>query len=127
MEEASQRPPATADLTSPDLDEIQADSEKQALPDQEKLFRVAKRVRSKLHNLPDPARPPLGFVPGRGFDVVFPFIKLPHLAPNLTFGHGGPIVRRLPAAANRRRAETDARPAGSSLCTHRMACLAKRP
>ena len=83
MDTASQRPAATADLATPDLDEIQADSEKQALPDQEKLFRVAKRVRSKLHNLPDPARPPLGFVPGRGFDVVFPFIKLPHLAPNL--------------------------------------------
>jgi DNA modification methylase len=83
MEQASQRPAVTADLATPDLDEIQADSEKQALPDQEKLFRVAKRVRSKLHSLPDPARPPLGFVPGRGFDVVFPFIKLPHLAPNL--------------------------------------------
>ncbi|MEX0683931.1 MAG: site-specific DNA-methyltransferase [Dehalococcoidia bacterium] len=66
-----------------DLDTIQADSETQELPDQEKVFRVAKRVRSKLHNLPDPTRPPLGFVPGRGFDVVFPFIKLPHLAPNL--------------------------------------------
>jgi len=67
----------------PDLDAIQADSEKQALPDQEKFFRIAPRVRSKLNNLPDAAKPPLGFVPGRGFDVVFPFIKLPHLAPNL--------------------------------------------
>jgi len=66
-----------------DLDAIQADSEKQELPEQDKLFRVAPRVRSKLHNLPDPAKPPLGFVPGRGFDVVFPFIKLPHLAPDL--------------------------------------------
>src|SRR3990172_6088935 len=67
----------------PDLDAIQADSEAQPLPDQEKVFRVAKRVRSKLHNLPDPTHPPLGMVPGRGYDVVFPFIKLPHLAPNL--------------------------------------------
>lgn len=67
----------------PDLETIQTDSEKQALPEQEKLFRVAKRVRLKLHNLPDPTRPPLGLVPGRGYDVVFPFIKLPHLAPNL--------------------------------------------
>ena len=67
----------------PDLDAIQHDSEAQALPDQEKVFRVAKRVRSKLNNLPDPTHPPLGMVPGRGFDVVFPFIKLPHLAPNL--------------------------------------------
>ena len=66
-----------------DLDTIQADSEKQELPEQDKVFRVAKRVRSKLNNLPDPAKPLLGFVPGRGFDVVFPFIKLPHLAPNL--------------------------------------------
>ncbi len=72
-----------ARAAQPDLDAIQADSEKQALPDQEKLFRVAPRVRAKLHNLPDPTKPPLGFVAGRGFDVVFPFIKLPHLAPNL--------------------------------------------
>ncbi len=71
-------PPADADL-----DAIQQDSEAQLLPDQEKLFRVAPRVRSKLNNLPDPTRPPLGFVQGRAFDVVFPFIKLPDLAPNL--------------------------------------------
>ena len=25
----------------------------------------------------------LGFVPGKGYDAVFPFIRLPHLAPNL--------------------------------------------
>src|SRR2546425_954621 len=72
--------PAPADQ---DLDAIQADSEKQGLPQQDKLSRVAPRVRSKLHTPPDPTKPPLGFVSGRGFDVVFPFIKLPHLAPNL--------------------------------------------
>lgn len=66
-----------------DLDAIQADSENQTLPEQRNIFRVAPRVRSRLNNLPDAAKPPLGFVPGRGFDVVFPFIKLPHLAPNL--------------------------------------------
>ena len=74
---------AEEDKAPPDLDAIQAASETQALPEQDKVFQVARRVRSRLHNLPDPARPPLGFVPGRGFDVVFPFIKLPHLAPNL--------------------------------------------
>jgi len=75
--------PVAEPAAAPNLDEIQAESEKQALPEQDKVFRVAGRVRSKLHNLPDPTKPPLGFVPGRGFDVVFPFIKLPHLAPNL--------------------------------------------
>lgn len=63
------------------LRHIQEDSEKQALPEQEKVFAVAKRVRSRLNNLPDPTHPPLGFVPGRGFDVVFPFIRLPELRP----------------------------------------------
>lgn len=66
-----------------DLETIQAESQQQALPQQEKVFRVASRVRAKLHNLPDPTNPPLGFVPGKGYDIVFPFIKLPHLAPNL--------------------------------------------
>lgn len=66
-----------------DLDLIQQESEAQALPSQEKQFRIANRVRSKLNNLPDPTRPPLGYVPGKGFDAVFPFIKLPDLAPNL--------------------------------------------
>jgi hypothetical protein len=40
-----------------ELDLIQQESEAQALPEQEKLFRVAPRIRSKLHNLPDPTRP----------------------------------------------------------------------
>lgn len=68
---------------SHDLSQIQAESERQSLPQQEKVFRVAQRVRAKLSNLPDPANPPLGFVPGKGYDAVFPFIRLPHLAPNL--------------------------------------------
>jgi DNA modification methylase len=82
MEPATAPQPSSVEPPA-DLEEIQADSEKQALPEQEKVFRVAGRVRSKLNNLPDPTKPPLGFVPGRGFDVVFPFVKLPHLAPNL--------------------------------------------
>lgn len=62
---------------SHDLNQIQAESERQSLPQQEKVFRVAQRVRAKLSNLPDPANPPLGFVPGKGYDAVFPFIRLP--------------------------------------------------
>ena len=62
---------------------IQEDSEKQELPKQEHIFAVAKRVRSRLTHLPDPTHPPLGFVPGRGFDVAFPFTRLPELRPIL--------------------------------------------
>jgi DNA modification methylase len=79
MDQARVRPAEHA----AELEAIQADSEAQRLPEQERVFHVAKRVRSKLNNLPDPAKPPLGFLPGRGFDVVFPFIKLPVLTPNL--------------------------------------------
>ncbi len=66
-----------------DLRRIEEESKRQDLPKQEKVFSVAKRVRSRLTNLPDPVHPPLGFVPGRGFDVVFPFIRLPELRPAL--------------------------------------------
>jgi site-specific DNA-methyltransferase (adenine-specific) len=76
-------------MTTPTLDEtatlqqIQKESEQQALPEQEKVFAVAKRVRSRLNNLPDPTHPPLGWVKGRAFDDVFPFIRLPELRPAL--------------------------------------------
>jgi DNA modification methylase len=66
-----------------DLQRIQEESERQELPKQEQVFSIAKRVRSRLTHLPDPTHPPLGFVPGRGFDVVFPFIRLPELRPTL--------------------------------------------
>ncbi len=65
------------------LHRIQEESEKQLLPAQDKGFAIARRVRTRLTNLPDPTHPPLGFVPGRGFDVVFPFIRLPELRPTL--------------------------------------------
>jgi hypothetical protein len=70
-------------LLESDLHQIQKESEKQELPKQDKVFSIAKRVRSRLTNLPDAAHPPLGFVSGRGFDVVFPFIRLPELRPTL--------------------------------------------
>ncbi len=65
------------------LHQIEEESKQQVLPKQEKVFSVAKRIRSRLTNLPDPTHPPLGFVPGRGFDVVLPFIRLPELRPTL--------------------------------------------
>ena len=55
-----------------DLHRVEDESKAQGLPKQEKVFSIAKRVRSRFTNLPDPTHPPLGFVPSRGFDVVFP-------------------------------------------------------
>jgi hypothetical protein len=75
---------AVAPTPSPSkLEQIHEESEKQSLPEQEKVFTVAKRVRSRLTNLPDPTHPPLGWVKDRGYDVVFPFIRLPELRPTL--------------------------------------------
>ena len=75
---------AVAATPSPSkLEQIHEESEKQSLPEQEKVFTVAKRVRTRLTNLPDPTHPPLGWVKDRGYDVVFPFIRLPELRPAL--------------------------------------------
>ena len=71
------------DMAGSDIQLIEEESKQQGLPEQEQVFAVAKRVRSRLTHLPDPTHPPLGFVPGRGFDVVFPFIRLPELRPTL--------------------------------------------
>lgn len=65
------------------LRKIQEESLAQALPEQEAAFRVARRFKSRLNNLPDPTHPPLGFVKDRAFDEVFPFIRLPELRPAL--------------------------------------------
>jgi len=66
-----------------ELHTIEEESKKQKLPKQEQVFSIARRVRSRLTHVPDPVHPPLGFAPGRGFDVVFPFIRLPELKPTL--------------------------------------------
>ena len=98
------------------LQRIQQESEQQSLPQQEKVFAVAKRVRSRLHNLPDPTHPPLGWVKDRAYDVVFPFIRLPELRPALNgdwvqfgtpelepnrlyFGDNLQVLRTLPSAS----------------------------
>lgn len=73
-----------------ELEQIEKESEAQALPEQEKVFSISKRF-SKLHNLPDPTNPPMGYEAGKGYDNVYPFVKLPFLHPedpedNISFG-----------------------------------------
>ena len=75
-----------------ELELIEKESEAQTLPEQAQVFSVSKRF-SKLHNLPDPTNPPMGYEPGRGYDNVYPFVKLPFLHPedpedNVSFGFG---------------------------------------
>lgn len=86
-------PKSRADTQSlEELERIERESEAQVLPQQEQVFSISKRF-SKLHNLPDPTNPPMGYEPNRGYDNVFPFVKLPFLHPedpedNISFGFG---------------------------------------
>ncbi|MEK9165990.1 MAG: DNA methyltransferase, partial [Patescibacteria group bacterium] len=78
--------------TKTELERIEQESTKQELPEQAQVFTVSKKF-SKLHNLPDPKNPPLGYEPNKGYDNVFPFVKLPFLHPaapedNISFGFG---------------------------------------
>lgn len=76
-----------------ELDQIVKESEEQSLPEQAQVFSISKRF-SKLNNLPDPKNPPLGYEPNKGYDNVYPFVKLPFLHPedpkdNVSYGFGG--------------------------------------
>src|SRR3990172_12270785 len=64
-----------------DLLRIQEESQKQVLPEQKRVFSVSEKLRRRVHNLPDPARPPLGYDEHKAFDRVFPYIRLPRLHP----------------------------------------------
>lgn len=64
-----------------ELLKIQEESQKQALPQQKRVFLVSEKIRRRVHNLPDPARPPLGYDEHKAFDRVFPYIRLLRLHP----------------------------------------------
>ena len=75
-----------------ELEEIEHESEAQTLPEQGQVFSISRRF-SKLHNLPDPTNPPMGYDPKYGYSNVYPFVKLPFLHPedpedNISFGFG---------------------------------------
>jgi len=76
-----------------DLLWIQDESQKQKLPEQIKVFSVSDKIRKRVHNLPDPARPPLGYDEHKAFDRVFPYIRLPRLHPP---NHGDTVIFNAP-------------------------------
>jgi adenine specific DNA methylase Mod len=76
-----------------ELLKIQEESEKQALPEQKRVFSVSEKIRRRVHNLPDPTRPPLGYDEHKAFDRVFPYIRLPRLHPP---NHGDTVIFNAP-------------------------------
>ncbi|OIN96991.1 hypothetical protein AUJ66_04660 [Candidatus Desantisbacteria bacterium CG1_02_38_46] len=76
-----------------DLQKIQEESQKQALPEQKRVFSVSEKMRRRVHNLPDPTRPPLGYDEHKSFDRVFPYIRLPRLHPP---NHGDTVIFNAP-------------------------------
>ncbi|MFH1562838.1 MAG: DNA methyltransferase [Nitrospirota bacterium] len=79
--------------TQEELFKIQEESERQALPEQKQVFTVSEKIRRRVHNLPDPTRPPLGYDEHKGFDRVFPYIRLPGLHPP---NHGDTVIFNAP-------------------------------
>src|SRR3989338_1228155 len=75
------------------LFKIQEESQRQALPEQKRVFSVSDKIRKRVHNLPDPARPPLGYDEHKAFDRVFPYIRLPRLHPP---NHGDTVIFNAP-------------------------------
>ena len=75
--------------TKEDLTIIQQESEKQIIPDQKAVFTVSDKLRKRLHNLPDPKNPPLGYDDHKAFDKVFPYINIPALHPQ---NHGDTVI-----------------------------------
>lgn len=76
-----------------ELKGIQEASQRQALPDQRAVFSISEKIRRRVHNLPDPARPPLGYDEHKAFDRVFPYVRLPRLHPP---NHGDTVIFNAP-------------------------------
>ena len=77
------------DQLTEDLQKIQEESEKQERPDQKTVISVSSKLRKRLHNLPDPTNPPLGYDDHKAFDRVFPYINIPALHPK---NHGDTVI-----------------------------------
>jgi DNA modification methylase len=79
--------------TQEELKAIQEASQRQALPEQRRVFSVSEKIRRRVHNLPDPTRPPLGYDEHKAFDRVFPYVRLPRLHPP---NHGDTVIFNAP-------------------------------
>lgn len=76
-----------------ELLKIEEESQKQTLPEQKRVFSVPEKLRRRVHNLPDPTRPPLGYDKHKAFDRVFPYIRIPRLHPP---NHGDTVIFNAP-------------------------------
>ena len=72
---------------------IEEESRTQALPDQKAVFSVAEKIRRRAHNLPDPTHAPLGWDEQKGFERVYPYLRLPVLHPP---NHGDTVIFNAP-------------------------------
>lgn len=86
-------------LTKDILEKIEKESESQVRPDQKAIVTVSSKLRKRLHNLPDPTNPPLGWDDHKAFGAVYPYLKVPALHPK---NHGDTVIFNHPdALANR--------------------------
>ncbi len=76
-----------------ELYQRQKESQEQKLPEQKAVFSISSKIRKRVHNLPDPTRPPLGYDEHKAFDRVFPYIRLPRLHPP---NHGDTVIFNAP-------------------------------
>ncbi len=72
-----------------ELEKIQKESESQKRPDQKSVISVSSKLRKRLHNLPDPTNPPLGYDEHKQFDRIFPWLNIPALHPK---NHGDTVI-----------------------------------
>lgn len=79
--------------SSEELSGIEEESRAQALPEQKAVFSVSEKIRKRVHNLPDPTHPPLGYDEQKGFERVYPYLRLPVLHPP---NHGDTAIFNAP-------------------------------
>lgn len=86
-------------LTKDVLEKIEKESEAQERPDQKAVVAVSTKFRKRLHHLPDPTNPPLGWDEHKAFGAVYPYLKVPALHP---INHGDTVIFNDPkTTANR--------------------------
>ncbi len=72
-----------------ELEKIEEESGKLQRPDQKAVVTVSPKLRKRLHNLPDPTNPPLGWDEHKGFGAVYPYLKVPGFHPQ---NHGDTVI-----------------------------------
>ncbi|MEK7080575.1 MAG: site-specific DNA-methyltransferase [Patescibacteria group bacterium] len=75
------------------MEKIQKESVEQALPQQRKVLSASDKIKRKTSNLPDPTHPPIGWQDGKGYDHIFPWIKIPRMHP---LNHGDTVIFNAP-------------------------------